>query len=665
MLAGRRAIAVVAVVAVSALVLLGEVALPATAVNANHGDQLVKSVPAANTPHVMDGSVNAITQVGNRIVAAGTFTKVSPAATFGDTSDDVVRNGIFAFDATTGVIDAGFDPDLGTGGTANSLDSDGTSVYVGGRFGSVGGDTAYQRIVKLTADGTLDRTFKALPSAEVNEVVVRPGRVYIGGAFTTVASRAVLFDRGALAALDPSTGTVLNAVDVPFTGVYSTTTAGSTNVKRFDVTPDGSRLVAIGNFSTVGGLARSQLVMLDTPASGAAAVSTWATNRLDSQNNHCSDGYDSFTRDIDISPDGTYFVLSTTGAFGDGAASGTLCDSTSRWELASTGNDPSWVDYTGGDTTYGVAITGGVVYVGGHMRWENNPYQADNAGPGAVSRKGIAALDPVNGLPLSWNPGRERGVGAQAMFATTQGLWVGSDTTLFNFQDRGRLAFLPLSKGKVIPTVAAATLPSDLFMAQSTTGGVLLRRPVNASGAPSAAPGPANADLDWSTLRGSFLLNGTLYYGLADGGLYSRSFDKTTGSVGAATPVDLNDDTDAQPAAIGTRIPFAIADLTGMFYDPGTHRIYYTVLGDSNLYYRYFTPESQVVGALTFTAVTNGVSFATAAGTTLAGGRVIYGSSATGTLSSVGFAGGQVVGKPKLLSIDGTWKTRAMFVPNS
>ena len=55
---------------------------PAVAVNADHGQQVVSDDPVNVTPHVMNGSVNAVTQIGNKIIAAGTFTSVSPASTF-------------------------------------------------------------------------------------------------------------------------------------------------------------------------------------------------------------------------------------------------------------------------------------------------------------------------------------------------------------------------------------------------------------------------------------------------------------------------------------------------------------------------------------------------------------------------------------------------------
>ena len=124
--------------------------------------------------------------------------------------------------------------------------------------------------------------------------------------------------------------------------------------------------------------------------------------------------------------------------------------------------------------------------------------------------------------------------------------------------------------------------------------------------------------------------------------------------------VSLYDDPDT-----GERIPFAIANLTGMFYDTATHRIYYTLFGDSRLFYRYFTPESRVVGAQQFTADANGVDFRSTAGMTLAGGKVLYGSSTDGALRTVPFAGGKVTGSPTVASSDGTWKYRAIFVPGT
>jgi hypothetical protein len=654
----RRAVGLAA----ASLTLVATGALPASAVNADHGAAVVSAVPATFTPQVMNGSVNAITQVGNKIIAAGTFTTVRQKLN----SADITRNRIFAFDATTGVIDPSFDPNLG--GAANSLTTDGTNIYVGGSFGSVGGSTKYKRVVELTAAGAVVPGFKAVPNSGVNEVVWAPSqngnspRLYVGGAFTSIKNGSVTTTRDALASLDPATGAVDPGLNIPFTGVfdpsnlYNGKMGGATNVKRFDVTPDGTRLAAIGNFSTVGGQTHSQLVMLNT-AGATATLAPWNTNRFDRAHNTCGKKFDTFTRDIDFSPDGSYFVVSTTGAFSGGAASGTMCDSTSRWETNSAGNDPTWQDYTGGDTTYGVAITGSAVYVGGHMRWENNPYQADQAGPGAVPREGIAALDPVNGLPLSWNPGRSRGVGAQALLATSQGLWVGSDTTRIGGKVHNRIAFMPLAGGTTVPSVPAAVLPNDLFVAPSS-GAALLRRPVDGTGAPTAASSTANASMDWSQVRGAFYVNGTVYYGLGDGKLYARTFDKATGAVGAQRTVNLYNDPDN-----GTAIPFTIANLSGMFYDTGLHRLYYTVKGSSSLYYRYFTPESEVVGALTFTAASS-VNLSSVAGMTLAGGQVLYGST-DGALRKVSFSGGTLTGSATTLSTDGTWRAAGMFVPNS
>jgi hypothetical protein len=209
------------------------------------------------------------------------------------------------------------------------------------------------------------------------------------------------------------------------------------------------------------------------------------------------------------------------------------------------------------------------------------------------------------------------------------------------------------------PLVNGIEIIDDDASTGPASTGVLQRRAVDGTGAPTGAPTTANTAMDWSAVRGAFLLNGRLYYGLSDGGLYSRPFSPTTGAVGTQRVVNLYDDPDT-----GQRIPFAIAGTTGMFYDPATHRLYYTVFGDSRLFYRYFTPESSVVGAQTFQADTGGVSFGSVAGMTLASGRILYGSSADGNLRSVPFAGGRVTGSPSVVSSDGTWRYRAIFVAN-
>ena len=63
--------------------------------------------------------------------------------------------------------------------------------------------------------------------------------------------------------------------------------------------------------------------------------------------------------------------------------------------------------------------------------------RARSAGPG------IGAIDPVSGLALSWNPTKGRGVGGKDFRVTTQGLWVGSDTTHIGGEAHARIALMP------------------------------------------------------------------------------------------------------------------------------------------------------------------------------------------------------------------------------
>jgi Malectin domain/Domain of unknown function (DUF5122) beta-propeller len=476
--------------AVSMAVVLGTLALPAArAVNVPH-DRVVSADPADWTPWVNNGRVYALVKMGNTMYVGGTFTQVQ--APNGST---FVRRYLFAFDLTTGAISKTFKPTLD--GDVNALATDGSSLFVGGAFTTVNGNTR-RGLVALDTDGSTVAGFGAsiTSGSEVDDLAVANGAVYVAGAFTQVSGTA----HSGLAAVDADTGAVLPGVSVNFTGLHNN---GVSHVAKIDVSPDGSTLVAGGNFTTVGGQAREQVAMLDlTPTT--ATLSSWSTQRFVMQ---CSGRFDTYVRDLDIDPTGTYVVIGTTGAFNGGYYANTLCDTVTRWELGRTGSgqQPTWADYAGGDTTWSVTATGAAVYAGGHFRWFNNPYQGDQVGPGTIKRRGIAALDPINGMPLSWNPGRSPGEGVFIMISTADGLWVGDDTNQIGGEYHPRLAFFPVAGGSTVPVETAATLPGDLYSLppEECSGpdpSILYR--VNAGGPslPSLDCGPNwLADTDWTS----------------------------------------------------------------------------------------------------------------------------------------------------------------------
>ena len=462
----------VTVVAIAA----GAALTPLTPVHASEVPlpKVVSANPVDWTPDVENGRVRQTATVGDVTIAVGNFTQVTERGT-GTTFD---RQDIVAFD-TTGAVSTTFVPQFDGPEIYDVIPSgDGSTVYVAGAFANVDGLARTGRVVRLNVTtGAVDPAFRS-PGLDnrATELALVEGRLLVGGSFTTVGGQP----RTQLVELDPTTGDDTGHVDLTFAGTQN---GGVTTVTKMAASADGDRLVVVGNFLTVDGQSRPQIAVVDISATNAQ-LHSWATQRYGTQ---CSPHFKSYVNDVDVSPDSSFFVVVTTGAYSGGPNAGTLCDTVARWELGTTGGgqDPTWVDYTGGDTVTAVAVTGPVTYVGGHFRWLNNPYANDQVGPGGVHRRALAALDSRNGLPLTWDPERQRGWGVWGFRVAPEGLWVGHDTDVIGGEQRNRVALLPVKGGSALPDEATGSIPGKIHLlgrASSPYSGRKVLYRVNAGG---------------------------------------------------------------------------------------------------------------------------------------------------------------------------------------
>lgn len=664
-LTNRSRTRLAAVLAASMLAALLSVLLVRTGTaHAQTGTRVVNDVPSSATPDIDDGRVLAFTKVGGTMVAGGTFGTVSPRGS----STRYTRSGIVAFDATKGTIRKDFDPDLDGRVEALAPGPNDHTVYVGGSFSELDGEPAYKvALLDLrTGDPVAGFTPPRL-NGSVKALLVRGDRLFLGGTFTTVGS----VTHGGLATLDAETGAIDPYMGVQLYGHHNWTglpgqAKGGVGAKAFAVAPAGDRMVVVGNFTTADGKPRDQAVMIDL-GSDAASVDTWATSRYSAACSYTS--FDSWIRGVDFSPDGSYFAIVGTG----GPHNGTLCDSGARWKTAASGDglEPTWVDWTGGDSLYSVAITGGAIYVGGHQRWMNNPSGHDSPGPGAVPRPGIAALNPGNGLPIAWNPGRHpRGAGAYAMFATEDGLYVGSDTEWIGHYryHRKRIAYFPLAGGYEREPGKPTHLPGTAYLA-GQSGNRVQARSFDGEHAGDARDLADNGGIPWGSVTGATLVdNSTLFYATDDGTFHRSTFDgKNWGNPKKVDPYDdpywSQFQTGSGQTYRGTKPSFysETDDLAGMFY--ADNRLYYATGG--HLYWRHFDLDSGTIAQDEHEA-DGSVDFTGVRGMFLADGTLYFGTRSDGDLHAVSFANGAPSGSPSVVSgpgVDGAdWRGSALFL---
>jgi hypothetical protein len=627
-------------------------------------DQIVSAVPSLDVPQVRDGRVQALAQVGDTIVLGGTFTKVSDA---GGTA--IPRTYIAAYDRITHKLSRSFAPVLdGQVWTIIAGSQPGT-VYIGGDFRTINGQKANRVALLDATTGAVDPTFVPSPaSSTVRTLGLSGGHLFVGGTFAKVGGK----DHSGMVTLDPVTGRLDPFVNSQFTVNHSFGRVSGANqqpvgVIDLAISPDGTQMTAIGNFRMVDGELHDQIALFDLTGTTAQLRSDWTTSYFTAP---CySWAYDYWVRDVAYSPDGSYFVVGSTGG-----GNVDLCDAVGRFESNSSGSNvqPTWIASTGGDSIYAMAVADDAIYAGGHFRWVNNPTAVDRKGAGAVPRPGLVALDPLTGIPLPWNPGRHpRDKGVFAMLLTDSEFILGQDTSWIGHKQYHtyKLASFPLAGGQQAPSTAITGLPATLNRVVRTD---FFNAGIEPHPVSSTEVGPATSSATplsgFSNVRGATVVGGYLYLAMSDKTLHKRTYDGVTMGPDIlvnpySDPVWDNVRTGLGETYKGVPSGFEnqMSSLTGMFYLGG--KMYYTLSNSSTLRTRAFEPGSGIMHPVE--RAVPGVSLPSLRAMTYADGYLFYVRADNLHLMRQAFDGTSLVGDAVDLGTFDSATTLAMFIAPS
>jgi len=369
--------------------------------------------------------------------AVGTFTTIEQG------SKRYTRHNVVSFSAKPPYAVSSWAPAIN--GQVNSITFSGgncADAYIGGSFTSING-TAVHNIAELsTSTGAVIKTFGHMANGTVNTLLgiaaPRGGpHILVGGYFTSVnGSSADPY----MTSLSPRTGKndgYLGLLHIHGHYMFPRVVPNPTRVYNQELSHSGKLDLVMGDFTSVGGLRRQQIFML-TLGQKRGRVTGWTSPEFDGSKGNLPGGYPYqcfgdvafYVRAAAWSPDDSTIYLADTGYHpwnltGSGPRSG-LCDSASAWPATQKPVLRKWINYTGCDSLYSVAADASTVYFAGHERWSENKDGCDHAGTGAIPAPGIEGLSPKTGL-LTFNPTRARGLGADDMIITPEGLWIASD----------------------------------------------------------------------------------------------------------------------------------------------------------------------------------------------------------------------------------------------
>lgn len=341
-----RGITIVGAIAAAAALTFGALTVPVAAV--------ADTTPAPGTPETyaadalptvqIDGVVYAQEVVGNTVYVGGSFAKARPAGSPAGTNE-TPRANLLAYNLTTGALITSWNP--GTNGTVLDIkkSADGSRLYVAGMFSQAAGAWRYRVAAFDTATGALITSWAPEANGRIDSIALTVSTVYLAGEFTTINGT----QRTKVAAVSTSTGAV--------TG-FTADVQGGYGAKGVVVSPDRSKVVIAGSFTTVNGSSNPGrgITALDA---NTGTLMPWAMNSVLRNAGTVAAMYS-------LSSDGDS-VYGTGFDYGGTSQDGFEGGFRANWSDGSL----VWMEDCHGDS-YDIAPTGDAVYVVGHPHYCGN-----------------------------------------------------------------------------------------------------------------------------------------------------------------------------------------------------------------------------------------------------------------------------------------------------
>ena len=371
-----------------------------------------------------NGVVRSILYLNGVAYLGGDFTSVTPGGVALGGTGTVTRDYLAACDETTGAI-LPWNP--ATNGRVMSLATDGTTIYVGGKFTTLAGQPRMD-IGAVTTAGVAT-SFNPSAAGEVFVVRVGPnGNIFAGGTFSKLGGKTA----PKIGEVTPA-GKYVSTWPVSVGQVTGFACPPRCPPQVFTIAFSGSTVYFGGQFGLVNGQPRNEAAAVDL---NTGSLLAWNPNIYAPANCPTCKTVET-SRAYTIIPDpvtnlvyicgGFWKVNGTKLSYNLGAFDPTTGALSSKFTVMDDGDTP------------GCALRNGILYFGGHFNYVGNSCEHTTAPPCYVYHH-VAAANVATNTVLTWNPGANSNHGIYTVTEDATSVGFGGYQTRFGGRNQAGYA---------------------------------------------------------------------------------------------------------------------------------------------------------------------------------------------------------------------------------